>query len=56
MSILALKRLPCSSTQSADCFAFFGRFLDSIDALKEDITSLEVILASWRKMQEDGHF
>jgi len=37
-----------------DCFAFFGRFLDSVDRSKDDITSLEIILASWQKMREDG--
>jgi hypothetical protein len=44
------------TSTTRDCFAFFGRFLDSIDGSKEDITSLEVILESWRKMREDGHF
>jgi hypothetical protein len=39
-----------------DCFAFFGRFLDSVDRSKDDVTSLEIILASWQRMREDGLF
>jgi len=44
------------TSTTEDCFAFFGRFLDSVDRSKDDITSLEVILASWQKMRDDGQF
>jgi len=38
-----------------DCFAFFRRFLDSVDRSKDNVAPLEIILASWQDLREKGH-
>jgi hypothetical protein len=43
-----------ATSTTTQCFAFFGRFLDSVDPAKEEIGSLKVILASWQKMRDEG--
>ena len=42
------------TSTTRECFALFGDLLDSVDPSKEDITSLEIILSSWRAMRESG--
>jgi hypothetical protein len=37
-----------------ECTSFFGRFLDTVDRSKEDVAPLEIILASWQRMRENG--
>jgi hypothetical protein len=42
------------TTVNEECSTFFGRFLDSVDRSKDDVAPLEIILASWKKMRENG--
>lgn len=42
------------TSTAEDCFAFFRRFLDSVDRSKDNVAPLEIILASWQDMREKG--
>lgn len=42
------------SSTNRECAAFFGRFLDSVGQMDEDLTPLRTILSSWQAVRDKG--